>query len=160
MALSGPEITKCVQDLKDGSTTAWGRFVPAPQMYPFSRTISLGCDAKTLRQEQKENPSSSLSRLGSWLAKSSAEGTISRQEVVSTVPASLLGIEPNHVVLDLCAAPGSKTTSFGICWGSHCQRIECQPRLCVGETVLSATCSCFGGHCAAQGPAFPRTSHL
>ena len=109
MALSGPEITKCVQDLKDGSTTAWGRFVPAPQMYPFSRTISLGCDAKTLRQEQKENPSSSLSRLGSWLAKSSAEGTISRQEVVSTVPVSLLGIEPNHVVLDLCAAPGSKT---------------------------------------------------
>ena len=78
-------------------------------MFPFSRTISLGCDAKTLRQEQQENPKSTLSRLGSWLAKSSVEGSVSRQEVVSTVPVSLLTIEPGHVVLDLCAAPGSKT---------------------------------------------------
>ena len=78
-------------------------------MFPFSKTTSLGCDAKTLRQEQQENPKSALSRLGLWLAKCSAEGSVSRQEVVSTVPVAMLGIERGHVVLDLCAAPGSKT---------------------------------------------------
>ena len=71
--------------------------------------MSLGCDAKTLRQEQMENPKSALSQLGQWLTKSSAEGRISRQEVVSTVPVAVLRLEPHHVVLDLCAAPGSKT---------------------------------------------------
>ncbi|CAK9115927.1 unnamed protein product [Durusdinium trenchii] len=97
------------EELKDGCTTAWGRFVPAPRYFPFSRTMSLGCDAKTLRQEQMENPKSALSQLGQWLTKSSAEGRISRQEVVSTVPVAVLRLEPHHVVLDLCAAPGSKT---------------------------------------------------
>ena len=97
------------QELKDGCTTARGRFVPAPRWFPFSQTMSLGCDARTLRREQNENPKSALSRLGDWLTKSSAEGRASRQEVVSTVPVALLRIEPQHVVLDLCAAPGSKT---------------------------------------------------
>ena len=102
-------MLQTVQELKDGCTTARGRFVPAPRMFPFSKTTSLGCDAKTLRQEQQENPKSALSRLGLWLAKCSAEGSVSRQEVVSTVPVAMLGIERGHVVLDLCAAPGSKT---------------------------------------------------
>ncbi|CAE8650587.1 unnamed protein product, partial [Polarella glacialis] len=31
------------------------------------------------------------------------------QEVVSAVPVAVLGIDPRHSVLDMCAAPGSKT---------------------------------------------------
>ena len=36
-------------------------------------------------------------------------GNISRQEEVSMVPPQLLGARPGHRVLDMCAAPGSKT---------------------------------------------------
>ena len=36
----------------------------------------------------------------------------SRQELVSMVPAAVLKVEPSHLVLDLCAAPGSKTTQL------------------------------------------------
>jgi len=36
-------------------------------------------------------------------------GACHRQEVVSALPALLLGIQSHHCVLDLCAAPGSKT---------------------------------------------------
>ena len=32
-----------------------------------------------------------------------------RQELVSMVPVAVLGIQPHHAVLDMCAAPGSKT---------------------------------------------------
>ena len=36
-------------------------------------------------------------------------GALHRQEVVSAIPALLLGVQSHHAVLDLCAAPGSKT---------------------------------------------------
>lgn len=36
-------------------------------------------------------------------------GRIFRQEKVSMIPVTLLKIESDHKVLDMCAAPGSKT---------------------------------------------------
>ena len=36
-------------------------------------------------------------------------GALSRQELVSMIPVQLLAIRPHHRVLDMCAAPGSKT---------------------------------------------------
>jgi len=36
-------------------------------------------------------------------------GRIFRQEKVSMIPVTLLKVEPHHKVLDMCAAPGSKT---------------------------------------------------
>jgi len=33
-------------------------------------------------------------------------GSITRQEVVSMIPAFFLNIAPDHLVLDMCAAPG------------------------------------------------------
>jgi 16S rRNA C967 or C1407 C5-methylase (RsmB/RsmF family) len=36
-------------------------------------------------------------------------GRIFRQEAVSMIPVTLLNIEPHHSVIDVCAAPGSKT---------------------------------------------------
>lgn len=48
--------------------------------------------------------------LHQWLIKSTAAGAIDRQETVSMLPVALLGIEPHHRVLDMCASPGSKTS--------------------------------------------------
>lgn len=37
---------------------------------------------------------------------------MSRQEAVSMVPPLLMDIQPHHWVLDMCAAPGSKTAQI------------------------------------------------
>ncbi|KAF3828757.1 hypothetical protein GH733_004663 [Mirounga leonina] len=39
-------------------------------------------------------------------------GNISRQEAVSMIPPLLLNAHPHHKILDMCAAPGSKTTQL------------------------------------------------
>ncbi|CCE64226.1 hypothetical protein TPHA_0H00150 [Tetrapisispora phaffii CBS 4417] len=39
-------------------------------------------------------------------------GNISRQEAVSMLPPILLDVKPHHTVLDMCAAPGSKTAQL------------------------------------------------
>ena len=41
-----------------------------------------------------------------------SKGNISRQEEVSMIPPLLLDVEPHHTVLDLCAAPGSKSAQL------------------------------------------------
>merc|ERR1712216_572137 len=56
-----------------------------------------------------EAPKSVLARLGKWIGRSVAQGHASRQEIASAVPVALLGVKPGHLVLDLCASPGSKT---------------------------------------------------
>lgn len=45
----------------------------------------------------------------SFLVSESEVGNITRQETVSMIPPLFLEVEPHHIVLDLCAAPGSKT---------------------------------------------------
>lgn len=39
-------------------------------------------------------------------------GNISRQEAVSMIPPLVLDVKPDHYVLDMCAAPGSKTAQL------------------------------------------------
>ena len=39
-------------------------------------------------------------------------GNITRQEAVSMVPPLALNVEPSHKCLDMCAAPGSKTSQL------------------------------------------------
>ena len=39
-------------------------------------------------------------------------GHITRQELVSMIPTLLLDVESHHAVLDMCAAPGSKTSQI------------------------------------------------
>ncbi|KTW26404.1 hypothetical protein T552_02885 [Pneumocystis carinii B80] len=47
-----------------------------------------------------------------WLFYETESGNISRQEAVSMIPPLLLDVEPYHSIIDLCAAPGSKTAQF------------------------------------------------
>eukprot|EP00928_Gymnodinium_smaydae_P046487 TRINITY_DN30978_c0_g1_i1.p1 TRINITY_DN30978_c0_g1~~TRINITY_DN30978_c0_g1_i1.p1 ORF type:complete len:801 (+),score=209.27 TRINITY_DN30978_c0_g1_i1:76-2478(+) len=51
-------------------------------------------------------------RLKDFLAQRERSGLITRQEVVSMLPPLFLEPEPHHMVLDLCAAPGSKTSQI------------------------------------------------
>jgi multisite-specific tRNA:(cytosine-C5)-methyltransferase len=47
-----------------------------------------------------------------FLVSETSVGNISRQEVVSMIPPLLLDVRPGHTVLDMCAAPGSKSAQL------------------------------------------------
>lgn len=47
-----------------------------------------------------------------WLHNYEVLGYISRQEFVSMIPPYFLDIKPEHYILDMCSAPGSKTTQI------------------------------------------------
>jgi tRNA (cytosine34-C5)-methyltransferase len=47
-----------------------------------------------------------------FLVNETELGNISRQEAVSMIPPLLLDVKPHHRVLDMCAAPGSKTAQI------------------------------------------------
>lgn len=53
--------------------------------------------------------SEAFARLHSFLISETETGNITRQEAVSMIPPLLLDVQPHHKVLDMCAAPGSKT---------------------------------------------------
>eukprot|EP01064_Diplonema_japonicum_P025730 TRINITY_DN37151_c0_g1_i1.p1 TRINITY_DN37151_c0_g1~~TRINITY_DN37151_c0_g1_i1.p1 ORF type:complete len:718 (+),score=155.64 TRINITY_DN37151_c0_g1_i1:46-2154(+) len=50
--------------------------------------------------------------LHEFLIAQTESGKISRQEVVSMIPPLFLDVKPDHLVLDTCAAPGSKTAQI------------------------------------------------
>ena len=63
-------------------------------------------DRKAIRRKEH------LSEFHSWLVTNTTNGFITRQETVSMLPPVVLGVEPHHKVLDMCAAPGSKTAQM------------------------------------------------
>eukprot|EP00854_Cymbomonas_tetramitiformis_P026573 gene26573-32625_t len=66
----------------------------------FPHDLAWQCESKLLCTEPG---------LKSELDAASAGGFLSFQEAVSMIPPLLLDIKPEHLVLDICAAPGSKT---------------------------------------------------
>ncbi|KAL1191962.1 25S rRNA (cytosine-C(5))-methyltransferase NOP2A [Cardamine amara subsp. amara] len=59
------------------------------------------------RKEIRKNQT--LERFHEFLKLENEVGNITRQEAVSMVPPLFLDVHPDHFVLDMCAAPGSKT---------------------------------------------------
>jgi multisite-specific tRNA:(cytosine-C5)-methyltransferase len=47
-----------------------------------------------------------------YLVSETSVGNISRQEVVSMIPPLVMDLKPGMVVLDMCAAPGSKAAQL------------------------------------------------
>lgn len=56
-----------------------------------------------------------------FLMTQNEQGNLNRQEAVSMIPPLLLDVQPHHIVLDMCAAPGSKTAQLleGLHGGVH-----------------------------------------
>jgi len=62
------------------------------------------------RSSIRKNPC--LAALHEWLKAQTDSGFITRQETVSCVPPVVLNPQPTDRVLDMCAAPGSKTSQI------------------------------------------------
>ena len=67
-----------------------------------------GVDRASLRASRRP----AVARVHRWLVTQANGGAIMRQELVSMLPVALLGVRPGHIVLDMCAAPGSKTSQL------------------------------------------------
>ncbi|KAL6859067.1 hypothetical protein ACP4OV_018069 [Aristida adscensionis] len=68
--------------------------------YPGNLAWHLNFSRKELRKNQFFHE---------FLKHESEVGNITRQEAVSMVPPLFLDVQPHHCILDMCAAPGSKT---------------------------------------------------
>ncbi|KAF4100244.1 RNA cytosine C(5)-methyltransferase NSUN2 [Onychostoma macrolepis] len=86
-----------------------GQKIEAPQplsWYPDELAWHTNLSRKILRK------SPLLEKFHQFLVSETESGNISRQEAVSMIPPLLLKIEPQHKILDMCAAPGSKTAQL------------------------------------------------
>lgn len=71
---------------------------------------NLGWNLNLTRTDIRRNEA--YFRLHNFLISETATGNISRQEAVSMIPPLALQVESHHKVLDMCAAPGSKTAQI------------------------------------------------
>jgi len=55
---------------------------------------------------------SQLAGFHQWLISEAESGHVTRQELVSMIPTLLMDVKSHHAVLDMCAAPGSKTSQI------------------------------------------------
>ncbi|XP_068624940.1 tRNA (cytosine(34)-C(5))-methyltransferase [Battus philenor] len=74
--------------------------------YPGSIAWQLRLSRTDIRRSEP------LYKLHNFLVAETAAGGVSRQEAVSMIPPVVLQVEPHHKVLDMCAAPGSKTAQL------------------------------------------------
>lgn len=74
--------------------------------YPNEHAWQLELSRKDIRRSE------AFYKLHNFLIAETSAGSISRQEAVSMIPPLVLDVKPHHKVLDMCAAPGSKTAQL------------------------------------------------
>jgi len=74
--------------------------------YPNKFAYQLNLTRREIRRQEV------YFKLHNFLVAETESGAISRQEAVSMLPPLVLDVKPHHKVLDMCAAPGSKTAQM------------------------------------------------
>ncbi|SCU83554.1 LAME_0C05600g1_1 [Lachancea meyersii CBS 8951] len=95
-----PNLTNCEFE---------GEIIKAPTRlpwYPENLAWQLDVSKQAIRKNEQ------FSKVQRFLVVENAVGNISRQEAVSMIPPIVLDVKPEHAVLDMCAAPGSKTAQM------------------------------------------------
>lgn len=70
----------------------------------------LGWQIDVAKAVMRKNPD--FAKTQRFLVLETEVGNMSRQEAVSMIPPLVMDIQPHHTVLDMCAAPGSKTAQL------------------------------------------------
>lgn len=98
---------KYFKELEDLEVDGQKVEVPQPlSWYPEELAWHTNLSRKILRKSPQ------LEKFHQFLVSETESGNISRQEAVSMIPPLLLNAQPHHKILDMCAAPGSKTTQL------------------------------------------------
>ncbi|TFK25363.1 cytosine-5--methyltransferase [Coprinopsis marcescibilis] len=85
------------------------QLIPPPVQipwYPDGLAWQFNVPKKVLRKQPE------FKKFHSFLVFETEVGNVSRQEGVSMIPPLFLDVEPHHKVMDMCAAPGSKTAQI------------------------------------------------
>ncbi|KAI9197252.1 cytosine(34)-C(5)-methyltransferase [Polychytrium aggregatum] len=96
-------------DIKDFEVDGELIKVPLPTplpWYPNNLAWQFDCPRNVLRRSPE------IGKFHRFLVSETEVGNINRQEAVSMIPVLLLDVKPEHIVLDMCAAPGSKTAQL------------------------------------------------
>lgn len=107
------DLLEAEQNAKDESGDVIKRKIAPAKPIPFLSTMSsgtnvvLGYQLSVDRRTLRRNPS--LTPLHEWMKIHTDCGHLTRQETVSMIPPVVLDAKPGMSVLDMCAAPGSKT---------------------------------------------------
>jgi len=110
---------------------SWGlkpeiKFIAPVQKLPFiPHGYQLSVDRQTIRRSPKLQP------FHDWLKVQTDAGFVTRQETVSMIPPVVLNPEPHHMVLDMAAAPGSKTSQLLEIVNLPSSPGDCEPKGCV-----------------------------
>jgi len=119
-AEAGADASDINTEMKDTSTSASD--TPEPEPAEVKTTIKKLAPAKSIpyipngyqlsvdKRTIRRNPA--LHEFHEWLKVQTEAGFITRQETVSMIPPVVLSPESHHAVLDMCAAPGSKTSQL------------------------------------------------
>ncbi|EDV92260.1 tRNA (cytosine(34)-C(5))-methyltransferase [Drosophila grimshawi] len=99
------EYVRAVAELNELPTEQVERPLCLP-WYPNGMAYQLHLTRKDIRRSEP------LFRLHNFLIVETTAGSISRQEAVSMIPPLVLNVQPTDKVLDMCAAPGSKTAQL------------------------------------------------
>jgi len=100
--------------------------------YPDRLGYQLNVTRKEIRRQEI------YFKLHNFLVAETESGAISRQETVSMLPPLVLGVKPHHKVLDMCAAPGSKTAQ--LIEALHCEPGSMPTGLVVANDSDNARC--------------------
>jgi len=91
------------------------------EFFQGGHAYQMAIDRHTLRKD------TSLGEFHELIKVHTEAGTITRQETVSMIPPVVLGVQPHHKVLDMCAAPGSKTSQMLETLSRGCSRTGQEP---------------------------------
>ncbi|KAI0672424.1 cytosine-5--methyltransferase [Trametes maxima] len=92
-----------------GGVVFEGEAVSPPQQIPWYPE-GLAWQFNVAKRVVRKSPE--FKKFHSFLVFETEVGNISRQEAVSMLPPLFLEVEPHHRVIDMCAAPGSKTAQL------------------------------------------------
>lgn len=102
------QFITCEDALKSAAELNETSYTPpfALPWYPGGLAWQLKLSRKDIRRSE------AFYKLHNFLIAETSSGAISRQEAVSMIPPLVMDVKSHHRVLDMCAAPGSKTAQL------------------------------------------------